>query len=235
MKTILASITSPNLPPSPASRLVVFSGSDPHTIRTRDTQTFLAHAIGYAKNYQVFLVPGLYVRENLLCLCLLDDTGRMVIEQAAAHLNRSWAGDLQRADEICVARTLFGRVGLLVDVDVYKPEVARIAALQGAEILVSCQYLRPEDESREMVLAGAWQEGQQNCLYLLNSTNLHASIIGPCETSADRSGFLVDVSRELPIQAELSAGKRAAAYRSFPIFRSLHPALYRRHAEELRR
>jgi hypothetical protein len=233
MKTILAAITRPDLEPVPAARLVVFPGADAAAVRARKTDAFLDQAAAYARRSGAYLVPGLYVKNEALCLCLLDPHGRLVLEQPATHINPSWAGDLRRGEEITVVETDFGKVALVPDVDVYKGEVLRIAALQGAEIAVSVQVFRAEDCSREMILAGAWQQAQQNCLYLLNTNNCNASLTGPCDTTADHSGFLAEISDAYPLQAELSAEKRLAAYKSFPVFKSLNPRLYRNHLEEL--
>jgi hypothetical protein len=233
METFMASITHPGQAPAPGARLVSFTGPDTHSIRSRSSRALLDQAAAYAAAQHVFLVPGLYRQGEWLCLCLLDDNGEIVLEQPAAHLNRSWAGDLRRADILQVLQTPLGVIALCVDVDIYKSEVGRILALQGAEIVVSCQFLQREDFRREMILAGAWQQAQQNCLYILNSSNLHGCILGPCETALDRSGFLTEIATECPIQAQLSAEKRAAAYEQFPIFKSLNPGLYQRHAEEL--
>jgi hypothetical protein len=233
MKTILAAIGGPDLEPDPAARLVVFPGAEAAAVRARAASAFLEESAAWARRRGVYVVPGLYVKDEALCLCLLDPDGRLLLEQRATHLNPSWAGDLRRGDEIQVAGTLLGKLALCADVDVYKGEVLRIAALQGAEIVVSVQVIREQDYSREMVLAGAWQQAQQNCLYLLNANNLNASMIGPCGTTADQSGFLVEISDRYPLQAELSAEKRLAAYRVFPVFKSLNPRLYRNHLEEL--
>jgi hypothetical protein len=233
MKTILAAITSPDIEPIPAARLIVFPGADAATVRDRKANIFLGQAAAHARQSGAYLVPGLYIKNEALCLCLLDPDGRLLLEQPATHLNPSWAGDLRRGDEITLAETDFGKLALVPDVDVYKGEVLRIAALQGAEIVVSVQVIPETDYSREMILAGAWQQAQQNCLYLLTANNCNASVIGPCDTTADHSGFLAEISNRYPLQAELSAEKRLAAYKSFPVFKSLNPRLYRNHLEEL--
>ena len=233
METILAAIASAEMPLDPAVKLIVFPGEGHETIRLRRGDALVESAAIYAQQRHVFVVPGLYVQECALCLCLVDDRGQVVLEQKATHLNRSWAGDLQRGNEIRVAETPFGKVALCVDVDVYKAEVLRITALQGAEIVVSVQVIHTLDFTNEMILAGAWQQAQQNCLFILNTNNINGSIIGPCETAGDLSGFLTPISNEYPLQAQLSAGGRAAAYRDFPIFKSLNPPLYRRHIDEL--
>jgi hypothetical protein len=233
MKTILSAIARPDLELDPAVRLVVFPGAEARAVRARRPDAFLAQAAAYARRQRTYVVPGLYAKDEALCLCLLDETGEVALEQQATHLNRSWAGDLRRGDEITVAETSFGKVALCPDVDVYKGEVVRIAALQGAEVLVSVQVIQAQDYSREMVLAGAWQQAQQNCLFVLSTSNLHGCILGPCETATDGSGFLAEISGTTPLQAELSAEKRLAAYKTFPVFKSLNPRLYRNHLEEL--
>jgi len=233
METIVATILPLTQAPTPGARLAVFPGADLATLRERCSADLLALAEAYAARHHIYVTPGLYLKDNKLWLCLFDDSGKPVLEQAATHLNRSWAGELQRGEEIGIAETPFGRVALCPDVDIYKGEVVRIAALQGAEIVISCQVIRREDHCREMILAGAWQQAQQNCLFVLNTTPFDASIIGPCEATPDHSGFLIGPTSELPIRAELSAEKRAAAYHSFPVFKSLNPELYRRHLDEL--
>jgi predicted amidohydrolase len=233
MKTLLAAVTAPDIVPVPAARLIVFPGADAPSVRARKADAFLEQAAAYARRSGAYLVPGLYVKDEALCLSLLDPDGHVLLEQQAAHLNPSWAGNLKRGDEITVAETVFGKVALVPDVDVYKGEVLRICALQGAEIVVSVQVIPERDYSREMILAGAWQQAQQNCLYLLNATNINGSIIGPCDTTADHSGFLAEISDAYPLQAELSSEKRLAAYKTFPVFKSLNPRLYRNHLEEL--
>ena len=233
MKTILAAIGVPTDPFDPSVRLVVFPGADGEAIRGRDRTKLIEPAADFARKQHVFVVPGLYIHHQALCLCLLDDNGRLILEQEATHLNPTWAGDLLRGDEIRIVEAPFGKIALCADVDIYKGEVLRIAALQGAEIVVSCQVIGSQDYCREMILAGAWQQAQQNCLFIPNSNNLNASVIGPCLTAPDQSGFLTDISSSHPLQALLSAEKRTLAYRSFAVFQSLNPPLYRHHRAEL--
>jgi len=233
MKTILATISDPTLPCDPSVQLAVFPGADREAIRNGNSVDRIELAAAFARRQHAFVVPDLYIHHQTLCLGLVDDNGRLIMEQEATHLNPTWAGDLLRGDEIRVVETPFGKIALCVDVDIYKGEVLRIAALMGAEIVVSCQVIASQDYCREMILAGAWQQAQQNCLYILNSNNLNASIIGPCLTAPDQSGFLTDISSSYPLQAELSDRKRKLAYRSFPVFQSLNPPLYHHHQAEL--
>lgn len=233
MKTILAAIGDPTTPFDPLVQLVVFRGTDREAIRSGNSVERIEQAAAFARRQHVFVVPGLYIHHQALCLCLLDDNGRLILEQEATHLNPTWAGDLLRGDEIRIVEAPFGKIALCADVDIYKGEVLRIAALQGAEIVVSCQVIASQDYCREMILAGAWQQAQQNCLFILNSNNLNASLIGPCMTAPDLSGFLTEISSSYPLQAQLSGEKRTMAYRSFAVFRSLNPPLYRRHQAEL--
>jgi len=233
MNSLTAAIADPDLGQEPAARLIVFPGANAATVRAREVETLHARAAATARRSAAYVVPGLYLKNERLWLSLVAPDGALVLEQPATHLNRTWAGDLTRGDEITPAETPFGRLALIPDVDVYKGEVLRIAALQGAEIAVSVQVIRPEDYSGEMVLAGAWQQAQQNCLYIVSTSGRHACLVGPCEASPDGSGFLTRPGDPLPQRAEFSAEKRLAAYRSFPVFQSLNPRLYRNHLDEL--
>jgi hypothetical protein len=159
--------------------------------------------------------------------------GKVLGEQKATHLNTLWFADLRRGDSIELVDAPFGRIFLSVDVDVYKPESFRIAALLGAEVGICSQYIDIEDYNREMILAGAWQEAQQNCMYVLSSTNLEGHIIGPCETSEDLSGFIKRGRKPEGIYEILSADKRKRAYEKFPLLSSLNVKLYDNNREQL--
>jgi len=233
MKTLIAAIAGPDLAAAPRADLLVFPGAEAASVRARDGAALLERAAATARRCNAYVVPGLYVKDGGLCLGLVAPDGTLVLEQRATHLNRAWAGDLRRADTIVLADTPFGRLALVPDVDVYKGEVLRIAALQGAEVAVCVQVLPPQDYSEAMVLAGAWQQAQQNCLYIVSVSDQHACLLGPCDTASDHSGFLTHPGDPLPQRAELSAEKRLAAYKTFPVFQSLNPRLYRNHLDEL--
>lgn len=220
------------------TQLVVFLEEDLFVVKNRDLGSFFAEAAEFAATHHVFLVPGLYLRDDYLCSCVMDNQGNVIGEQKATHLNRAWFDGLKRGSEINIIGTPFGKLFLCPDVDIYKPEVLRIATLLGAEIVVSSQYIAEEDFNEAMILAGAWQQAQQNCLYIIHSTNITGNIIGPCNVVEDLSGFMARTvfkkdELETSLSAELSAEKRKKAYAAFPVFKSLNLKLYKNHFREL--
>ena len=231
METVNVAVAGKRMDLKPGVQLAVFRQDDLSVIKSRSYGEFMQEAAEFAVQNNVYLVPGLYIKENHLCLSVLDNQGRVAGEQQATHLNTAWFGDLQRSPEINIIDTPFARLFLCVDIDIFKPEVLRMAALLSAEIVISSQYIKESDFNAAMVLAGAWQEAQQNCLYVLNSTNCGSHIIGPCAVSDDLSGFLA--GGEAPVYAQLSAAKRQEAYDEFPVFRSLNRKLYDNHRQEL--
>lgn len=214
-------------------QLGVFIEGDIPLILEREPEKFISDAKEYAMSHNIFLVPGLYIKDEYLCSCLIDNTGRVLGEQKGTHLNMEWFSYLKRAAEINVIETPMGLVFLCVDVDIYKPEVIRIAALLGAEIVICSQYINSEDYSEEMILSGAWQEAQQNCLYIIDSTNHGGNIIGPCNVTEDLTGYLARGNIKDNINSLLDYEKRNAAMVSFPIFSSLNKTLYNKYLDAL--
>jgi hypothetical protein len=234
MKTIRAGIYALGSQPEQGVRLAALPGASPEIIRARQAETYLADAAAYASEYHLWVGTGLYIRADGLYMALLDENGSLACEQRATHLNPAWTDGLLRGIEVSVCDNPFGRLALIVDIDVYKPEVARIAAMQGAEIAICSQVIFAQDYRRELILAGVWQEAQQNSLFALHTNNLTSAILGPCEATTDNSGFLAGLTGELPITDTLPADKRLAAYQNFPVFKSLNPAVYCLYQKELR-
>lgn len=212
-------------------QLVVFMEGDIFKIRGRDPEGYISNAKEYAAHEDIFLVPGLYIKDGYLCSCIIDKSGNVLGEQFGTHLNMDLFSDLRRASGINMIKTPIGKVFLCVDVDIYKPEVLRIAALSGAEIVICSQYIAPKDYSEEMILAGPWQEAQQNSLFILDSTNQGGNIIGPCNVTDDLTGYLARGNEN--IYSILDFEKRSAAMKNFPVFSSLNIKLYNKHKKEL--
>lgn len=209
-------------------QLMVISGADREKINSRDDD-FLEQWCKFANRNEIFVVPGLYIEDNYLCLCLIDHRGEIIGVQKACYINKENFPELKRGSNIDIIETPFARVFLCVDVDIYKPEVIRAAVFSGAEIIVSVQYIQGDRYNESMVLAGAWQNAQQNCVYIINAHNFGGNIIGPCETSGDLSGFIKRMDRQSDfISADLSHKARDRAYDSFPIFQTLNIELYRK-------
>ncbi len=211
-------------------KLAVIAGDSIKDIKQREVTSFLEGWKEYARTNRIFLVPGLYIEQDYLCLCLMDDEGRIIGRQRACHLNTSCFAELKRDSNINIIETPFAKIFLCPDVDIYKPEVIRAAVFMGAELVVSVQYIDPNRYNDSMIMAGPWQNAQQNCIYILNAHNLGGDIIGPVEASQDLTGFICRMSNlESEISAILSSSVRDRAYQNFPIFKTMNVDLYKRY------
>lgn len=108
METLWAAVASPSDALRTDTRLGVFPGADLEMVRTSRDDRLIQTGAEYALQQRVYVVLGLFLRDEQLRLCLMDDTDRLVLEQPAAHLNPAWAGNLRRASEWTVVETPFG-------------------------------------------------------------------------------------------------------------------------------
>ena len=85
---------------------------------------------------------------------LVDPSGEIVFTYDKTHLTLAERRDygLTAGNVIEVARTDFGRVGVMVCYDVYFPEVARILSLKGADIILFPSLQRSDTPERCMLL-----------------------------------------------------------------------------------
>ena len=147
MSLIHLCVTRPLTPPVEGTDLVIFSDIKNYVAQW-DNQNFLASCKKYAQSYGVYLLTSRVVADGYLCLFLFDDKGKIIGGQRAVSLNLSYLGTLSRSTDLNIVRTKFGNLFLAVDVDIYRPEILRAAALSGAEIILSPSgSLTPRQES----------------------------------------------------------------------------------------
>lgn len=99
---------------------------------------------------------------------LLSDQGRMVLRYRKTHLSdadRPWAS---AGDDLPVADTPIGRIGLMVGDEIWVPEVARMLAVRGAEVICHpCSWDRPEAAT-----IAACERGEENRVYMVSVTRI---------------------------------------------------------------
>ncbi|SDT36868.1 carbon-nitrogen hydrolase family protein [Actinoplanes derwentensis] len=99
---------------------------------------------------------------------LLDDTGAGALRYRRTHLSdddRSWATP---GDDLPVADTTIGRIGLMIGTEVWVPEVARVLAVRGAEIIAHpCSWDRPEAAH-----IAATERTEENRVHLVSAARL---------------------------------------------------------------
>ncbi|MEG2174529.1 MAG: hypothetical protein RR135_03460 [Oscillospiraceae bacterium] len=197
MRPITVSIVSPAAPPPEETELAIFSDSRNY-VAEYDSGQALSTAAHYAKRYGVYVLPERFIAQDYLCLCMLAPDGTPLGAQQAIHLNLDYRGRFHRADAIEPFDTPFGRVALLVDIDVNLPQVSRAAAVAGAELLLCSQFIQPYDFFEDRVRTGALSAACSNGLAL-------AGAIGAGGIIADGQGTaLAGYSEMLPITARLT-------------------------------
>lgn len=157
-----------------------------------------------AQRYQVFLGAGTLpvVEEGRVYhrAFLFSPEGELLGMQDQTHTSaweRSWG--MTPGEKLEVFATPIGRLAFLVGSDVWYPEVGRILALQGADIVLA-PVSRPLPYSFWSQGAGLWQQVQQNQFFALEAgltgrlwgTELRGrgAVFAPCEMTPGESGFL---------------------------------------------
>ncbi len=197
-----------------------------------------------ARRLQAYLVPG----SILVADCgqiyhearLLSPGGEELGCQRQLFLSREerdlgWC----RGAEAIVFATGLGRLALIIGTDAWYPEVGRVLALQGAEIVCHCGAL-PAGESTWRQVAGMWQQVQQNQFFCVES-QLVATFAGrtwgapslihaPCEMTGGYTGILAGdrggKEYQEYIEAELDREARQEVTRKYPLLKLLNPAAY---------
>jgi predicted amidohydrolase len=211
--------------------IVVFRNERPY-IPFNDSTEYIREIMMYARNNSCFVVSSLYEEEEHLNLCLVDNCGEFVGKQSAICLNTRYLEKFKKENKLKLIETRMGKIFLAVDVDIYRPEIIRLAAFRGCDLIISSQYFHNNDFSIERVLFGAWSESQANCKFVVNSTNFKSSIISPCELTKDRSGFTAS-SEFGDVYGEIDMLKTEMIYRNFPVFDTMNPLLYSNNYREL--
>ncbi len=174
---------------------------------------------------------------NYHTACCFDPSGSICCRQRQTHLTRfEHALGLNRADKLEVLKIGDRQVGLLVGNDVRHPEVGRIFAFLGADILVhsgavdSHLYCWPQ-------AAGLWAQVQQNQLWGVEAQlcgsvadltfGAGSAVLGPCEITTGLSGYLARGYPQSPaVTAELDEELLLQIRQKYPILSLLNPSAY---------
>ncbi|MBM4234902.1 MAG: carbon-nitrogen hydrolase family protein [Firmicutes bacterium] len=157
-----------------------------------------------AKELQIYLVTGNVIEKDedlsyQTCYCL-NPAGQVCCAQRQTHLTRFEQDlHLSRGDKLDLFRVGNFYTGLVIGNDARHPEVGRIMALQGADLLLHSGAIEG-DQTCWQQAAGMWAQVQQNQLYAveaqLSATIANTvfggnpSIIAPCETTFGNTGYL---------------------------------------------
>jgi len=165
---------------------------------------------------------------------LIDDGGNLVGVQRKVHACLAEKNYYGEGPSIDVFDTALGRIGINVCYDARFPEVARVQALQGAEIIVSiwASAVQGDKVPVRSIQERAATRAMENALFYLgcNRSGVEGSrrFYGRSAVAAP-SGDLVAVSEtdeEEVLRAELAAEAIAAQRAYLTIFRDRRPELY---------
>lgn len=201
-------ITPPFGKPKQLSELVIFSDVKSY-IPEWDTRDYLNACRKYAAENHVYLVPSRFVVDNVLYLCLFSPQGEILGIQGATHRNLYNQAQFSQYDKIETIQTPIGNIFLCVDVDIYHPQVVRVARMKGAQLIIASQFIDSYQLSRHMLTTGIWNAAQSNGVYVVGCCNCFSAVAAPCSLTEDESGYLVSPTSSHSLFAKLYLDKLA--------------------------
>jgi hypothetical protein len=202
MPELRLSINEPFTSPAWGSNFTMFSSGE--VVTEASAKEYMRRACKYARTHETYLVPERFQLMEYQCMCLISPEGKVLGAQKALFLNTaSRIG--KRSSGVEVLRTEFGGVFLCVDVDIYRPEVARIAVSMGAQFIFCSQTVDSKDYNSSMVLTGAWNAAQLTGAYVAAASNEFSCVASPVSLSKHEDGFAAPPTIRLPVTAKLDA------------------------------
>jgi omega-amidase len=216
----------------PPPRLLTVADPTPRALR------------GLAAGHNVWLVAGPYVEHDAdgrayLAAGLWDPEGTWI---GSARQTHQPPGSGWTAADTLAPLPLTDRsgarwpLGLILGEDIRYPEVGRILALQGAEVLIHLGVMpapyNPWEQERRL-----WREVQANQTFGLESYPLvpggggYARVLAPCEMTPGGAGILAATNSlrdPAAAIADLDAAAREAVLAAYPIANQLNREMYHR-------
>lgn len=202
MTSLHLSIGEPFTSPAWGSNFVVFSGAG--LVPEQDSKDYIRKACKYARAFGVYTVPESFMVMGHRCLCLISPEGRVLGAQQGIHINTATRSSKHSAG-LEVFSTEFGGILLCVDVDIYHPEIARIASTMGAQYMICAQEIAEADYNSSMVFTGAWNAAQTADVFVIDVCNHFHCVCAPLALTRHGDGFIVSPNLRLPATACLQA------------------------------
>lgn len=214
-------------------------------------EQFLAVHSDLARVNRLYLVAGTTVDEEdglfYHTAYSFGPDGSICCRQRQTHLTREErALGLSRGRELHLFDLDGMKAGLIPGADAFHPEVARILALQGADVVAHsgalvtgcCSRERSTGISVRLQAAGMWAQVQQNQFWAVEaqlkgsvcgrSFAGDCTVIGPCEVTPGSTGWLDREESARPFAAaELTQADRHRIRSDYPLLKLLHPDAYR--------
>jgi predicted amidohydrolase len=201
---------------------------------------FLEEMIQLSNRSNITLCPGSYWKRKGDLIyhssCLIQRSS-LILKQSQLYLAK-WERKLSltRGRDIELISLNGWNIALIISTDVFYPQVARRAALLGADLIISPIGFEGE-KNPWLQLSGTWQTTQLNHYFAVESAfngKLDNKILwgesivhGPLPMTPDEDGILARTKGESElIIIELDKEKRKIARREFDALTQLNPEFY---------
>ncbi len=187
-------------------------------------ETFIDFFAALARRTQIYLAPGTFLEREgdglFNTAYLFASDGKLVGTQRQTHRSpQEIAQGFAPGDELNVFDIGSARVGFVIGTDVEYPEVSRILALQGANVLIHPAAYATW--SREHFLLDLWREVQANQVFGVQACVAgkgQSAIYAPVELTPDHRGVLAQSNAGDTISATLDFDALQQVIDAYPIF-----------------
>ena len=210
-------------------------------INEADSGEYIEQVKELSRRYKIAICPGSYWQKeenNIYHESCLIINGEVQLKQQQIYLVR-WERELgfSRGTKIELKEIKDWKVALIISTDVFYPQVSRMAALKGADIVLSPVGFTGE-KNRSLQISGMWQEVQQNQFFAVESGFNgflgeqsfwgESVIYALLEMTKEEDGYLERSSGQKSlIIAELDNKKRKKAISKFDVLSQLNREFYR--------
>ncbi|MBU4602435.1 carbon-nitrogen hydrolase family protein [bacterium] len=209
-------------------------------IQEADSREYIEQVKELSQNYKIAICPGSYwqkEKNNIYHESCLIINGEVQLKQWQIYLAR-WERELgfSRGVKVELKEIKHWKLALIISTDVFYPQVSRMAALRGADMVLSPVGFTGE-KNRALQISGMWQEVQQNQFFavesgfngLLGEQSFwgESVIYAPLEMTEKGDGYLERSSgQQSLIIAELDNKKRRKAISKFDVLSQLNREFY---------
>jgi len=209
-------------------------------IKEIDSREYIEQIKDLSQNYKIAICPGSYwqkEKNNIYHESCLIINGEVQLKQRQIYLAR-WERELgfSRGVKIELKEIKDWKLALIISTDVFYPQVSRMAALKGADIVLSPVGFIGE-KNRALQVSGLWQEVQQNQFFAVESGFNgflgeqsfwgESVIYAPLEMTEKEDGYLKRSSGQQSfIITELDNKKRRKAISKFDVLSQLNREFY---------
>jgi predicted amidohydrolase len=209
-------------------------------INEANSREYIEQVKELSQGYQIAICPGSYwqkEKNNIYHESSLIINGEIQLNQRQIYL-ALWERELgfSRGAKIELKEIKDWKLALIISTDVFYPQISRMVALRGADIILSPVGFTGE-KNLALQVSGMWQEVQQNQFFAVESGFNgflgeqsfwgESVIYAPLEMTEKGDGYLARSSgQQSLIIAELDNKKRKKAISKFDVLSQLNREFY---------